>query len=132
MNPDLKVYLTTIRVDGTHDWLKPGMTAKVEIMVKHLPEVVYVPLQAVVPEDGKQFCYVQNGSSQERRPVTVGEFNDDFIEVSSGIKEGERVCLRAPEEPQSTGEEKTPSQPAKEKPEPDTAAPVASKANPVG
>src|SRR5687768_4559544 len=31
MNPDMKVYLTTITINGTHDWLKPGMSSKVEI-----------------------------------------------------------------------------------------------------
>ena len=56
MSPDLKVYLTTIRIEGTHDWLKPGMSAKVEILVKKLSDVVYVALQAVAPDDGKQFC----------------------------------------------------------------------------
>ena len=120
MNPDLKVYLTTIRIDGTHDWIKPGMTAKVEIMVKRLPDVVYVPLQAVVPEEGKQFCYLMAGGKQQRTLVEAGDFTDEFIEVKSGIKEGDRVCLRAPEAPASP-EEKPSAEPAK-KPEP---APVA-------
>ncbi len=100
MNPDLKVYLTTIRVDGAFDWLKPGMSAKVEIMVKRLPEVVYVPIQAVVPEDGKQFCYVLQGGKETRRAIDVGDFTDEFIEIKSGIKEGERICLRVPESPE--------------------------------
>src|ERR1043166_265467 len=42
MNPDMKVYLTTIAVDGTHDWVKPGMSAKVEIQVNKLDNCVYV------------------------------------------------------------------------------------------
>jgi hypothetical protein len=33
--------------------------------------------------------------------VQVGEFNDDFIEVKSGLKEGERVLLNPPEIPDS-------------------------------
>ncbi len=61
MNPDIKVYLTTITIDGTHDWLKPGMSAKVEILVNQLEDVVYVPVQAVSPDDGKQVCYVASG-----------------------------------------------------------------------
>jgi RND family efflux transporter MFP subunit len=97
MNPDLKVYLTTINLSGTRDWLKPGMSAKVEILVKELPDVIYVPIQAVTPVDGKQICYVAKGIIQERREIEIGEFNDEFIEVTKGIKEGEKVCLKAPE-----------------------------------
>jgi hypothetical protein len=57
--------------------------------------VVYVPVQAVSPFDGKQVCYVARRGGAERREVTIGEFNDEFIEIKAGLKEGERVLLRA-------------------------------------
>jgi len=125
MNPDLKVYLTTIAIQGVQDWLKPGMSAKVEVVVKQLPEVVYVPMQAVTTTEGKRYCYVANGADQERREVEVGDFNDEFIEIKSGIKEGEKVCLKAPEdsdggevgsEPKSGEPGKKPGEAVKDKP----------------
>src|SRR2546427_5014549 len=79
MNPDLKGYLTTITINGTYDWLKPGMSAKVEIRVKELPDLVYVPIQAVAPIAGKQFCYLASRGQPEQREVEIGEFNDEFI-----------------------------------------------------
>lgn len=96
MNPDLKVYLTTINIGGTHDWIKPGMSAKVEIMVDRLADVVYVPIQAVFPELDQQVCYLDGGRQRERVPVQTGESNDEFIEIKQGIQPGARVCLRAP------------------------------------
>jgi RND family efflux transporter MFP subunit len=123
MNPDLKVYLTTIAIDGTHDWVKPGMSSKVEILVNRLDDVVYVPVQAVSPTNGKQVCYVARGFASERREVEIGQFNDEFIEVKSGLKEGERVLLRQPvstetddgtqgQDQQPEGEKQKPSAPA--------------------
>ncbi len=97
MNPDMKVYLTTITIDGTHDWVKPGMSAKVEILVNKLDNCVYVPVQAVSPDGNKQVCYIGRGLKSERREVQIGEFNDEFIEVKSGVQEGERVLLRTPD-----------------------------------
>jgi len=108
MNPDMKVYLTTVTVDGLHDWLKPGMSAKIEIMVDRLDDVVYVPIQAITPIEGKRVCYVLNGKP-EPREVEVGQFNDEFIEIKKGMKEGEKVLLRPPEGTQSQ-EEKEPKQ----------------------
>jgi HlyD family secretion protein len=102
MNPDMKVYLTTITIAEVQDWLKPGMSTKVEILVSSLDDVVSVPLQAVVTEGTKQYCYVAKGNRQERREVEVGDFNDEFIQIKKGIAEGEKVCLRSPE----TGDEK--------------------------
>ncbi len=95
MNPDLKVYLTTIAVNSTNEWLKPGMTAKVEIFIEQLTNVVYVPLQSIALEEGKYVCYLaRNSSVPERREVEVGSFNEEFIEVKKGIAEGDKVLLR--------------------------------------
>jgi multidrug efflux pump subunit AcrA (membrane-fusion protein) len=119
MSPDLKVYLTTITIDGNYNWVKPGMSAKVEILVNKLDDVVYIPVQAVSPDGAKQICYVSGGFKPERREVQVGDFSDEFIEVKNGVKEGERVLLRLPdgvetnrgekEKKPANGNEKTPT-----------------------
>jgi RND family efflux transporter MFP subunit len=96
-NPELKVYPTTVTIDGTYDWLKPGMTARVEILVKQLPNVFYVPIQAVQQSGSQRVVYVAKATGYEMRPVETGEFNQDFIEIKSGVEEGDSVLLRAPE-----------------------------------
>ena len=98
MNPDLKVYPTTIKIDGTHDWLRPGMSAEIEILVDSLRDVVYVPVQAVTYWDDKHVVYVVNGSNPQRREVEVGTFSESFIEISSGLREGEEVLLLPPQQ----------------------------------
>lgn len=125
-NPDLKVYLTTVDIAGTHDWLKPGMSAKVEILVNQLTNVVHVPVQAVVPEEGKQVCYVGRGLKPERREVEIGEASDEFVEIKSGLKEGDQVLLRARGATAPAAGEKA-KEPEKEK---STATPVAPAAAP--
>jgi HlyD family secretion protein len=107
MNPDLKVYLTTIAIEGTNDWLKPGMSTKAEVLVDHLEDVVYVPIQCAVPENGGYVCYLANGGTAGRREVEVGQFNEEFIEIKKGIQEGELVLLNPPKgtAPSATDEE---------------------------
>ena len=118
MNPDMKVYLTTITINGTYDWIKPGMSAKAEILVDHLNDVTYVPIQAVGPSEGKQVCYVVHGLKSEQREVEIGQFNDDFLEIKKGLKEGEKVLLRAPESGEPETGEKKPGSDNKGKPRP--------------
>jgi HlyD family secretion protein len=127
MNPDLKVYLTTIAIDGSHEWVKPGMSAKVEILVNKLADVVYIPVQAVFPDKGKQICFVARGFKPERREIEVGEFTDEFIEIKSGLREGERVLLRPPIELENRPGA-TPSKPGIE-PEVEPEAPAAAPAS---
>jgi hypothetical protein len=111
MNPDLKVYLTTVSVNGTSDWLKPGMSTKVEILVAELEDVVYVPLQSVVPENGQYVCYLAGKGVPERRAVEVGQFNNEFIEIKSGLAEDDVVLLNPPKSlvPLATEEESKPA-----------------------
>lgn len=101
MNPDLKVYPTTIKIDGTHDWLRPGMSAEIEILVRTLEDVIYVPIQAVTYFDDKRVVYVSSRGRTERREIEVGTFSDSFIEVTSGLEEGEDVLLLPPQQSMS-------------------------------
>lgn len=96
MNPDMKLYPCTIAIQGTKPWLRPGMSAKIEVMVKQIPDCIYVPMQAVSVREGKQVVYLGNGGRQERE-VKAGEFNDEFIEIRSGLEAGEVVLLKAPD-----------------------------------
>ena len=98
MNPDLKVYPTTIKIDGTHDWLRPGMSAEVEILVDRLRDVVYVPVQAVSYFEDKRVVYLPGAGRPQRREVEVGAFSESFIEIKSGLREGEEVLLLAPQQ----------------------------------
>ena len=116
LNPDLKVYTTDIGIDGTHDSLKTGMTGKVTIIINKLQDVLYVPIQSVVTIEDKKVCYVA-GSPAQRREVVTGLFNDNFVEIKSGLTEGEKVLLNPPKwtEPEKTAEQaETESEPAEE------------------
>lgn len=109
-NPDSKTYQTTIQLAGSREWLKPGMSAKVEIQVKQLPDVVYVPLQAVTQRNGKQVVFLP-GNPPAPREVEVGEYNDEFIEIKKGIAAGEVLLLRPPDEQRQAGEDSAKSTP---------------------
>jgi len=94
--PNLKVYPCTIHIDGYHPWMKPGMNAKVEIIVNQLADVLYVPVQSIEVEKDHHFCYISNNGALERRQISTGLFNDEFIEVRDGLQGGEAVALALP------------------------------------
>ncbi len=96
LNPDLKVYSTDVSIDGTHEFLKTGMTAKVEIIIEELKNVISVPIQTVVNRNGKKVCYVMGSKEPKQREVETGLFNDNFVEIKSGLVEGEKVLLNPP------------------------------------
>ena len=111
-DPGVKVYTTYVTIDGSHDVLKPGMSAKVEILVDQLYGVKIVPVQVVENRAGQKFCYVATGSGPEEREVVTGAFNDTFVEIVSGLQVGEKVLLSPPR-----GIEREPASEAKQPPQ---------------
>jgi len=95
-NPDLKVYSTEVLIDGTYPFIKSGMSARVEIIINHLKNVLTVPIQSVITDVGRKYCYVLNSEVPVRHQVDLGDFNADFVEVKSGLTEGDRVLLNPP------------------------------------
>jgi HlyD family secretion protein len=95
-NPNLKVYNTEIYITETPKNVKPGVSAKAEIVITNIADALSVPLQAITTYRGKQVAYVVNGGSSAPREVELGMFNTKFIQVASGLKEGDRVLLSPP------------------------------------
>lgn len=113
MNPDLKVYETSIRIDGVYDWLKPGMSAETEIMIDTVENIIYVPVQAVRASGKERICYVATPAGPRRQVVKTGAFTDKFIEIKEGINEGDKVYIVTPEgidEPEEDHDDDTPDE----------------------
>lgn len=122
MNPDLKVYATEVYLNEAASELRAGMTCRVEIIVKQLQDVLYVPVQCVVQLDSKYVVYVPGPSGPEQREVQVGMDNSKMIHVISGLKEGQPVLLSPPLQQSAQDQHGPASQPASGPAEPPAAA----------
>ena len=114
-NTGLKVYTTHVSIDGKNHLLRPGMSAKIEIVIDELDDVLCVPLQAVASRNGSKMCYVVTNMGLEARPVETGQFNDSFVEIKSGLTAGEVVSLIPPRFADES-EEPVSDQPIEDKP----------------
>lgn len=95
MNPNLKVYATEIRITDPMPNVKPGVSARAEVVITNLQNVLTVPIQAVTTRKGQQVVYLVEDTPRPV-PVSVGMYNVKFIEITSGLKEGDRVMLSPP------------------------------------
>lgn len=90
LNPDLKEYETEITLEHTLADLKPGVTARTEILIAQLENVLTVPLQTVFSKSGRHYVFALDDSPIE---VTLGLSSTDYVEVATGLKEGDRIQL---------------------------------------
>ncbi len=95
-NPNLKVYDTEILLnEQLPESVKPGVSAKAEIVITQLKDVIAVPIQAVTTLKGKSVVYLASAKPLPV-PVTVGMYNTKKIEIVSGVKEDDRILLAPP------------------------------------
>jgi multidrug efflux pump subunit AcrA (membrane-fusion protein) len=70
------------------------MTARVEVLVKVLDDVLSVPVGALVKYDKKYHVVVKKPDGGfDVREVKLGAANDKQVEVKEGLKPGEAVAL---------------------------------------
>ena len=91
----MKVYSTEVKIEGRFDDIRPGMSSKVEIVVKRLGNVIAVPVQCVVTRGGKKLSYIKQDGKVQAVEVVAGASNDSFVEIKNGIKEGDEVLVQA-------------------------------------
>jgi HlyD family secretion protein len=96
LNPDLKVYTTEVLIEDDLPAINPGVSARAEIIVSQLEDVIQVPIQAVSTSQGSRVVYIQNGSSSARTPVMIGMFNDTHVHVREGLNVNDRILLTPP------------------------------------
>ncbi len=95
-NTDAKVFEVTIRVNEYDPILRPSMTTSNKIITRSFDDVLYVPLEAIHPEDSISYVYTTRNRKQV---VMTGHQNENFIIVEKGLNENDEIYLSVPENP---------------------------------
>ena len=92
LDPETRRVPITFELENHEGELKVGEFTQVNLQTSHGREAVSVPRSAVIDDDGTPVVYVQSGGeSFVRRVITIGTIDGNWVEVFSGVNEGERV-----------------------------------------
>ncbi len=92
----LKGFVTYVSLEGSDQRLKPGMTAKVRIILETLKDVVCVPIGCVFEIDGQPVVFLRDRN--EPVAVELGRRNDGYIVVERGLAPPAQLSWDAPAE----------------------------------
>ena len=87
------VFPVVVQLDRTEVPLRLGYNATVDIKVLSRKGIISVPITAVLQEDGASYLYVVEEGKARRREVKTGEKSEEWVEITSGLAEGERVVI---------------------------------------
>jgi multidrug resistance efflux pump len=118
-----KVYTTRVRLPKVSPQLRPGMTARVEILIDERENVLTVPVQAIASFDHRDKVAVKRPDGTfVLRDVLLGAASSTDVEVMKGLEAGDFVALNAsalltPEQKRETSSTGPPIQPPAAKPD---------------
>ncbi|MHC5083516.1 MAG: efflux RND transporter periplasmic adaptor subunit [Planctomycetota bacterium] len=95
-NPDLIVYSTDVSLADADNLVKPGMSARAEIVIAELEDVLSVPIQSVANRSGQKVCFIADGTQPKEQLIQTGAYNDRFIQVTDGLEQGQQILLVPP------------------------------------
>lgn len=95
---DEKNFEVKVELNKTDPRLRPGMTARAIIHAGKVEDIVSVPVHSVFETNKQHYCYVGQDGYFTKRPIEIGMNNEQWVAITSGIDENERVCLSMPPE----------------------------------
>jgi RND family efflux transporter MFP subunit len=85
----------TLKLPDSNVSIDPSAVARSRESVKTLTNVVYVPEDAIVTLDGKNYAYVVDEDGMRSAVfVETGLSNGEYIEIVSGLTPGQQVILK--------------------------------------
>jgi len=98
---EIEVFPIEATVEGDASGVRPGMTADLRVHIDRKPNVLSLPIEAVVKDKDKgtssvtKVLSLQDGKAKtDKVDVKVGAKNDREIEIVDGIKEGDRILVK--------------------------------------
>ncbi|MBE6386345.1 MAG: HlyD family efflux transporter periplasmic adaptor subunit [Lentisphaerae bacterium] len=91
-----KIYKTKLKLNKQSSKLVNGMSVQIHVVTKVIPKVLFVPIEAVFEENDRFFVYRSGLGGPQEVTVEIGESNDNFVQIKSGLKEDDVVYLYRP------------------------------------
>ncbi len=93
VNPLSRTAKGEIVIDNPEHLLKPGMLARVRLIVAKHRDVIVVPEKAVLVRNDREIVFTKRGDIAKKKDVKTGIKNNDMIEVVEGLNDGEEVIV---------------------------------------
>lgn len=92
----VKRYELILSVDSCHLQMKPGLSARCEIVLNEAEECLVLPSVAIHSRDSLKFVYLQENGKFKEVPVETGFSNSARTVVSKGLEPDQTVALTEP------------------------------------
>jgi HlyD family secretion protein len=93
VNPLTRTAVVEIELPNPQHLLKPGMFARVQITLGKKEDVILIPTHAIVEETGQKKVFLVQDGKAVSRMVESGATQDGWIEIKTGLAEGDSLIV---------------------------------------
>jgi RND family efflux transporter MFP subunit len=86
-------YPVEVEIQNEDGSLKPGMVAGVQFVDSKNDSALVVARNTVLENETEQYVYIANGDTVKKVVVETGIDNGEYIELTSGVKAGDKVVV---------------------------------------
>lgn len=88
---DSRVFKCKIQIYNKEGKLKPGVFGNVKITINKTKKAVTVPLKAIGGTEENYYIFLNNNGVAKKQNITIGEIDEDKVEIKSGVQAGDSV-----------------------------------------
>lgn len=92
-----KVFEVGIGITDNPEDLRPGITARVSVLLYTSDHEIYVPIESVFTEGDDRIVYVAGFGGPEKTSVQTGIWNAQYVTIREGLQAGQRIWLTRPD-----------------------------------
>lgn len=86
-------YRVKAHIENPEKILKLGMTANVDFIMRSRKQVLTVPKNAILAQEGRNFVFTVSDNIVDKKEIITGIEGEEFFEIASGLQPGEMVVV---------------------------------------
>ncbi|MBT8333098.1 MAG: efflux RND transporter periplasmic adaptor subunit [Deltaproteobacteria bacterium] len=88
-----RLYRLELEIDNPGHRILPGMFVRANIVKQQKDNAVAIPFYSVISRSDQQFVFVEKDGTVEKRYVQTGIMEQWMVEITKGLKAGERIVV---------------------------------------
>ncbi len=93
---NVKIFEVTASLDSAYQKLQPGLGVTCKVQVRIIPDTLVIPVISLFEEDSMKVVYVADNEKFIKKNVTIADYNNEEVVITSGLKCNEILALRKP------------------------------------
>ncbi|MGR3319340.1 MAG: efflux RND transporter periplasmic adaptor subunit [Candidatus Anammoxibacter sp.] len=89
-----KLFKVEIKIPNSHELLKPGMIAKVEIETKTFTDIYLIPLNAIRDSNGDKYVYLERNGIAVKKILKEYYIHNNNVILINPLNEGDRLITK--------------------------------------